>query len=177
MLTRGALAARSALRKEGTSDLFSLFDFACFHRNAPYHASETRGLRMPSLETILRKKSTIKGIGRRSQTWISAQMRRRTHVRCMRVSSLCVSTQDLLGSRAFAFIRVWLRGFDVWYHRQGEWPAASGECGGSAPSRKPKTVDEARIMQLYEDTYGRFDFTPTHSGSDAAVDRQDGCFS
>ena len=50
------------------------------------------------------------------------------------------------------------------------------ECSGSAPVAKAKTVDEAlRHVQLYEDTYGRFDFTDAQR-SDAAADRQDGCF-
>jgi hydroxymethylglutaryl-CoA synthase len=152
----------------GTRDLMSVFDFAAFHCNAPYHAK--RNLRVMS-EAMLGRSLTKKELNElyerhvKAGTGISAQ--NATTYTCPLyaciLSFLVELDAGLVGKRILCFSYGSGCAASTYGLRVRGVPLYPHDVIDRLTKRVPKTVDGSlKLIQGFEDTYGKFEFEPSH---------------
>ena len=161
----------------GTRDLLSLYDMVVFHCNAPYHSKRSLALLHTHLyggKLNKEERDTLYEQYAKAGTTISAQ--NATTYTCPLYACLLSLAlekgEDLVGKRVLCYS--YGSGCAASLYGIRVCGVPQHPCGllEELRSRVPKTVDETlRLVQAFEDTYGRFGFTPSHT-----ADRQRGAY-
>ena len=161
----------------GTRDLLSLYDMVVFHCNAPYHSKRSLALLHTHLyggKLNKEERDTLYEQYAKAGTAISAQ--NATTYTCplyaCLISLVLEKGEDLVGKRVLCYS--YGSGCAASLYGIRVCGVPQHPCGllEELRSRVPKTVDETlRLVQAFEDTYGRFGFTPSHT-----ADRQRGAY-
>ena len=164
--------------QHGTEDLLSLFDYAAFHCNAPYHAKRSFRLMCESIAGEQLSRAEHERLYLRhveAGTAISAQ-NATTYTcplyACLLSLVLTLEGGDLVGKRILCFSYGSGCAASMYGIRVKGVPLYPADLIQCLKSRVPKTVKEAiPLINAFEEAHGHFGFVPSHKG-----DRQVGAY-